>query len=154
MKKWIFLSFTHNIFTTVDYKLGKECDINIETIMTNKKQGYTFYKSVTLSASNYFISTKYLKNNYMMLKTNEIASVKYIVKCRNKNIFLKVIRFNPSIFFNVPIPSDVIGTVLVDLRFQSNLILLSLNDIKYKCFVINLSENKAIAMTLSHNIHF
>jgi len=62
-----------------------------------------------------------------------------------------VCNFISSRYFDVPIPSDIIGTVIIDLNSQSSLVQLSLNDIKYKCFVVNVSENKAISMTLSHN---
>lgn len=134
-----------------NYKLGKECEMDIKSLIIANNQGYTFYESITMNSTNYFISTKDPKNNYIMLKTHEIASVKHIVKTKDGNIFLMVCNFKSSRYFDVPIPSDIIGTVIIDLNSQSSLVQLSLNDIKYKCFVVNVSENKAISMTLSHN---
>ncbi|KAF0721930.1 Uncharacterized protein FWK35_00030499 [Aphis craccivora] len=144
-----------NILNTLvineNYKLGKECEMDIKSLIMANNQGYTFYESITINSTNYFISTKDPKNNYIMVKTHEIASVKHIVKTKYGHIFLMVCNFISSRYFDVPIPSDIIGTVIIDLNSQSSLVQLSLNDIKYKCFVVNVSENKAISMTLSHN---
>ncbi|CAI6375393.1 unnamed protein product [Macrosiphum euphorbiae] len=145
------MNILNTLIVNENYKLGKECEMDIKSIIISNNQGYTFYESITLNSTNYYISTKDPKNNYIMLKTHEIASVKHIVKSKDGHIFLMVCNFKSLPYFDVPIPSDIIGTVIVDLNSQSSLVQLSLNDIKYKCFFVNVSENKAIAMTLSHN---
>lgn len=109
----------------------------------------TFYQTIKLSNTIYIISTQQVpKNNYIMLITNEIASVKHIIKCKNGDIFFNVYIFKSSNFFNVPFESPVIGSVIIDIKSQSNLLRISVNHIKYKCFFIPLTTNNAIAMSL------
>lgn len=90
-----------------NHKLGKECEL--DNNIFNKDLVCIFYQTIRLSNTNYIISTQQVpKNNYIMLITNEIASVKHIIKCKNGDIF-----FNEYIF-NVPYESSVIGSVIVD----------------------------------------
>ncbi|KAL5237935.1 hypothetical protein ACI65C_005345 [Semiaphis heraclei] len=49
--------------------------------------------------------------------------------------------------------SDILGSVKIDLSSQSSPIEISLDEIKYKCFCVEMSDN-AIVFTLSHNITF
>jgi len=87
-----------------------------------------------------------------MLITNEIVLVKNIFKCKDGSIFLNVFTFKSLNFFDTPLESHMIGSMVVDMNSQSsNLIRISVNDIKYKCFFVPLSTEKAIVMALSHN---
>jgi len=98
------------------------------------------------------ISTQQVpKNNYIMLNTNEIASVKHISKCKSGDIFFNVFIFKSFNFFYIPFESTVIGSVIVDIKSKSDLKRICVNDIKYKCFFVPLTTEKAIVMTLSHN---
>jgi len=56
-----------------------------------------------------------------------------------------------KLHFYVPFESSVIGSVIVDIKSQSDLMRLSINDIKYKCFFVPLTTEKAIVMSLNHN---
>lgn len=103
--------------------------MDIKSLIMANNQGYKFYESITINSTNYFISTKDPKNNYIMLKTHEIASVKHIVKTKYGHIFLMVCNFISTRYFDVPIPSDVIGRVIIYLNSQSSLVQLSFNDI-------------------------
>lgn len=56
-----------------------------------------------------------------------------------------------SNFFDVPLESFIIGSIIVDITSQSNLKHVSVNDIKYKCCFVPLLTDKAVVMSLSHN---
>jgi len=56
-----------------------------------------------------------------------------------------------SWYFDVLTPFVIINTVIIDLNSQSCLIKFSFKGIKYKCFFVIMSKNKAITMTLSNN---
>jgi len=130
--------------------LSNECDV--DNITLNKNHEFTFFQTIKLSSSNYIISTHVSKNNYIMLNTNEIAIVKNIFKCINGNIFLNVFTFKSLNFFEVPLESSMIDSVIVDIKSQSSsLIRISVNDIKFKCFFVPLTTEKVVVMTLSHN---
>jgi len=132
------------------YKLGKECELDNNIFY--KDLDCTFYQTITLTNTNYLISTQQVpKNNYIMLTTNEIASVKHISKCKNEDIFFNVFIFKSFNFFYVPFESSVIGSVIVDIKSQSDLMRISVNGIKYKCFYVPLTTEKAVVRTLSHN---
>lgn len=96
--------------------LSNECDVDNITLNTNHE--FTFFQTIKLSSSNYIISTHVSKNNYILLNTNEIAIVKNIFKCINGNIFLNVFTFKPFNFFEVPLESSMIGSVIVDIKSQ------------------------------------
>lgn len=100
----------------------------------------------------YTISTLDPKNNYIMLMNNEIASIKHIFQNKNGDIYLNVCTFNYSNLFNIPISSEVISTFVIDLSSNFPIRRIQILDIKFKCFVIEMSNNKAIAMILGHNI--
>lgn len=47
-------------------------ELNIENIVIiNNKVGITFYESITLNNTNYYISTRDIKNNYIMLTNDQ-----------------------------------------------------------------------------------
>jgi len=148
----IMYSDHENTIDIEKYKLSNECDG--DNHIFNKNQEFIFYQTITLTSANYNISSKVPKNNYIMLITNEVALVRHIYKDQNGNIFLNVYTFNKySSFFDVPLESFIIGSVIVDITsLQSNLKRISVNDIKYKCFFVPLSTDKAVVMTLSHNV--
>lgn len=131
------------------HKLSNE--YNIDDAMINKNKEYTFYKTITLNLTNYIISTEVAKNNYIMLITDEIALVRHIFKCKYGNIFLNICTFEYLNLFDNPLESHIIGSVIVNVKSQSNLKRISINDVKYKCFFIPLSNENAVVMTLSHN---
>lgn len=138
-----------NTINIEKYKLSNECD---ENNIFNKNPEFIFYQTITLTSANYIISFKVPKNNYVILNTNEVALVKHIYKYKNVNIFLNVSTFEKySNLFDIPLESFIIGSVVVDITSQSNLKRISVNDIKYKCFFIPLSTDKAVVMSLSHS---
>lgn len=139
-----------SIIDIESYKLSNECDV--DNNIFNKNQEFIFYQTLTLTNSNYIISSQVPKNNYIMLITNEVAVVKHIFKCKNGNIFFNVCTFNKfENLFDIPLKSFIIGSIIVDITSQSNLIRISVKDIKYKCFFVPLSTNRAVVMSLSHN---
>jgi len=73
----------------------------------------------------------------------------------SENIFLNVLTFKSFNFFDVPLESHMIGSVIVDIKSQSSdLIRISVDDIKYKCFFVLMTSEKAVVMTLCHNLIF
>lgn len=120
-----------NTLDIKNYKLSNERDE--DNHIFNKNQEFIFYQTITLTGTNYIISSK--------------------VPNQNGNIFLNVCTFNKySNFFDVPLESFIIGSVIVDISSQSNWKRISVNDIKYKCFFVPLSTDKAVVMSLSHNV--
>lgn len=70
--------------------LSNPCD-DVDSIISNTNNKFTFFQNIKLSNTNYIISTSVSKNNYIMLITYEIAMVKNIFKCQNGSIFLNVL---------------------------------------------------------------
>lgn len=133
-----------------NHKLSKECDVDNDIF--NKDLDCTFSQTINVSYTNYIISTHQVpKNNYIMLMTGDIASVKHILKCKNGDIFLNVSIFKSFDFFNFPFESTIIGSVIIDIKSQSNLMRITVTDIKYKCFFVPLSSDNAVVMSLTHN---
>jgi len=145
----IFYNNNNDEITSIEiYKFGKECD-NV-TLVNN--HGFIFYENVTLNNNNYFICTQNTKNNYIMLMNNEIASVKHICKRKTGEIVFEVCTLKCSTFFNIPVKSDLIFTFIIDGTSESELKCISVTEIKYKCFFVEMSNGMAVVMALSHNL--
>jgi len=55
-------------------------------------------------------------------------------------------------FFDNPIESHKIDINCIDLNSQSSLKSIHINDVKYKCFFVEIDREKAYIATLSHNV--
>lgn len=87
-----------NTLDIKNYELSNECDG--DNHIFNKNQEFIFYQTITLTGTNYIISSKVPKNNYIMLITNEVALVRHIIyNGQNGNIFLNVCTFNKYSIF-------------------------------------------------------
>ena len=68
------------------------------------------------------------------------------------NIFLIVKQFMECIeITNKPMPSKIVGLFMVNTDKISNSLIIQINDIKYKCIYVKISNNSSLLSTLCHN---
>jgi hypothetical protein len=84
-----------------------------------------------------------------------LVVVNHIVKPYDKNeIYLVVQQFIKSTsLFMRPIDSKIIDYQIVDTTLLSNNFSINLNEIKYKCIFIQITDNKAIVTSLRHSLY-
>jgi len=105
-----------------------------------------------LSINNFLLNTDKIKDQYVMLSCNQIARVLQIIKNEDNSITLNICKFNNvSHFYNDPLPSNVLGLFYVDTSNISKPIYITFSCILYKCFFIQILENKAIVMSMIHS---
>ncbi|CAI6356411.1 unnamed protein product [Macrosiphum euphorbiae] len=95
-----------------------------------------------------------INNNFIMLKNKDLVFVEQILMTSNNEIKFLVRKCNSfSSFFNLPnFSSNDIGSYSIDLQFISTPYPIQVNDFKCKCFYIQISVNKAVVITLCHDI--
>ncbi|XP_016660140.1 uncharacterized protein LOC107883830 isoform X1 [Acyrthosiphon pisum] len=93
------------------------------------------------------------RDKYIMLKNNDIVIVNNIVQPQNKLGFKLIVQkcMDSSSLFTEPIISSIIGLHTVNPIVLSDNFTVNISDIKYKCFFIYLSNDKAIISTLNHS---
>jgi len=93
------------------------------------------------------------KNSYFLCKDNSLIKIQFIIKPKDKPIKFMVKKFlNILEFCNKPISSFVVGMFVVNTEELCNLYSINENDFKFKCFLIKLSNNRAIVLSLCHEI--
>lgn len=93
------------------------------------------------------------KDHYFLCQDGSLITIQYIIKPKDKPIKLMVKKFlNVSEFCNKPFSSFVVGMFVVNTNDLCNLYSICENDLKFKCFLIKLSNSKAIALSLCHEI--
>lgn len=116
----------------------------------------TYYTKIIIKSNNYVLRCDNIKDQVLILKNDEIVIIKKIYKNNSKNdsiIKLSVVRLlTVSDLFLEPVSSKLIGVFLVNSDHVSNQYDIILNDIKFKCFFVQLTNNKAIVISLCHNI--
>lgn len=91
----------------------------------------TLYKE--LITSNFTVSSNNVRNNYFYLNTNNIVSIKKIIKRLDGTIVLEVYQFN-NIYkmFEKSIPSNIVGSYFIDLKSETGPFNIELQTLKYK----------------------
>lgn len=67
-------------------------------------------------------------------------------------IYFEVVKYNTIPFFDNLLVSDIIGDFYVDTFNETDSFLISMCDIKHKCLFFNISDVKAVAITLLHDL--
>jgi len=105
-----------------------------------------------LSINNFLLNSDKIKDQYVMISGNKIARILQIIKNEDNSITLNVCLFNDmSLFYNDPLPSNVLGLFYVNTSSVSRNIYIPFSSVLYKCFFIKISENKAIIMSMIHS---
>lgn len=111
----------------------------------------TFYKE--LKTSNFTVSSNNVRNNYFYLNTNNIVSIKKIIKRLDGTIVLEVNQFNNICkMFEKPIPSNIVGSYFIDLKSETGPFHIELQTLKYKGIFLQIAEFKAVFMLLQHTV--
>lgn len=111
----------------------------------------TLYKE--LITSNFTVSSNNVRNNYFYLNTNNIVSIKKIIKRLDGTIVLEVNQFN-NIYkmFEKPIPSNIVGSYFIDLKSETGPFHIELQTLKYKGIFLQIAQFKAVFMLLQHTV--
>lgn len=115
----------------------------------------THFENIILHDLNICINILKKKDKYIILQNDMLIVVNHIVKPYNKNeINLVVQQFVKSTsFFMRPIDSKIIDSQIVDTTLLSNNFSVNLNEIKYKCLYVQITDNKAIVTSLRHSLY-
>jgi len=126
------LSEKYQILNSVT--VGKE--INIKIVSPYVSLADKIYEKIILQDLNITINTSKIKDKYVMLKNKNIVILKYIVKRQNESEFKIIVQkfLNCLNFYSSPILSLNLGTFIVDTSLLSDEFIISVTDIKYKCF--------------------
>lgn len=111
----------------------------------------TLYENVI--TENCILSSVNKKNMYFLLKNNVIICVKKIIKKANGSVYFEVVKYNAVPFFDNPLVSDIVGDFYVDIFNETDSFLINMCDIKHKCLFFNISDVKAVAITLLHDLY-
>lgn len=89
-----------------------------------------------------------------MLKNQNIVVVRHIVKRQNESEFKIIVQtfLNCLHFYSSPTLSSNFGTYIVNTALLSDEFVISVTDVKYKCFFVPISNEKVIVTTLCHSI--
>lgn len=111
----------------------------------------TLYENVI--TENCILSSVNKKNMYFLLKNNVIICIKKIIKKANGSVYFEVVKYNAVPFFDNPLVSDIVGDFYVDIFDETDSFLINICDIKHKCLFFNISDVKAVAITLLHDLY-
>lgn len=111
------------------------------------------YEKVVLSNFS-TINTNSINNSFIMLKYNDLVFVVQILITPNNEISFLVKKCNSvSSFYNLSnFASKDIGSYSIDLQFISKPHQIQMSQFKCKCFYIQISVQKAIIITLCHDL--
>jgi len=112
----------------------------------------TLYKE--LITSNFTVSCNNVRNNYFYLNTNNIVSIKKIIKRLDGTIVLEVNQFN-NIYkmFEKPVPSNIVGSYFIDLKSETGPFHIELQTLKYKgIFFIDSSIQSSVYVIATYSI--
>lgn len=116
----------------------------------------TYYKKITLKSNNYVLCCDNIKNQCIILENEDIVMIKKIYKLNYKNndtIRLSVVKFlTVNNLFLQPVPSRLVGVFSVNTHHTSNAYDINVNNIVFKCFFVQLSNNEGIVISLGHNM--
>lgn len=111
----------------------------------------TLYENVI--TENCILSSVNKKNMYFLLKNNVIICIKKIIKKANGSVYFEVVKYNAVPFFDNPLVSDIVGDFYVDIFDETDSFLINMCDIKHKCLFFSISDVKAVAITLLHDLY-
>lgn len=144
-----------NYFITNDIVLDPI--VIVKEIINNTSSPYfcladRLYEKIFIKELKVTININNKREKYIMLKNNDIVVVNNIVKPQNELGFKLIVQkcLNSSSLFTEPIESSIIGFLTVNPIILSKIFPVNICDIKYKCFFIYLSNDKAIISTLNH----
>ncbi|CAI6343825.1 unnamed protein product [Macrosiphum euphorbiae] len=111
------------------------------------------FKQIFIKKLKITINIHNKRDKYIMLNNNDIVIVNNIIKPQNELGFNLIVQkfLNTSSLFTEPIVSSTIGLYTVNPIILSDNFKINISDIKYKCFFIYLSNDKAIITTLNHS---
>uniref|UniRef100_A0A2S2Q2H1 Uncharacterized protein n=1 Tax=Sipha flava TaxID=143950 RepID=A0A2S2Q2H1_9HEMI len=111
----------------------------------------TLFEKIILPISNILINVLQEKDRNIILKDGRIVSVHHIVQPYKKPIQLFVKQFfNYSESTTQPLSSFKIGVYILNTSQISEMFHISLENIKFKCFFVRLSNESAFISTLCH----
>lgn len=148
-KQTVFIS---NPLNEYNFMLLKE----MENIIPSRyyKLTDTLFEQIILHDLKITINILKEKDKFICLKDNTIVAVNHIIKNNTDDIKLIVYKFlSVSELFTSPISSLTIDTHIVDTNFISDSFSVPISDVKFKCFVVRISSNKAIITALHHSLH-
>ncbi|CAI6363897.1 unnamed protein product [Macrosiphum euphorbiae] len=132
--------------------VGKEVSIKIVSPYVSLAD--KIYEKITLQDLNITINTSKIKDKYVMLKNQNIVVVRHIMKRQNEFEFKIIVQkfFNCLNFYFSPTPSSNLETFNINTALLSDEFIISVTEVKYKCFFVPISNETAIVTTLCHGI--
>jgi len=134
-------------------------DLFLESFKIDKNLSnfrFTYYNKITLKSNNYTLSCDNIKDQCIILENENIVMIKKIYKLNSKNdssIKLSVVKYlTVNNLFLEPVPSRLVGVFSVKTDHISNAYDISVNNIIFKCFFVQLSNNEAIVISLCHKM--
>lgn len=110
------------------------------------------FEKIVLNFSQLTIDIFKEKDKYAILKDNCLVKVNNIIQLPNKNINLIVKKYLHFHNFTIkPFNSMNVGNFLVDINKVSDQYCVSLLEIKCKCFVVKISCEQAVFISLCHD---
>jgi len=131
----------------------------IESFKIDKKLSnfrFTYFKNITLKSNNYTLCCDNVKDRCIILENEDIVMIKNLYKLNSKNdstIKLSVVKFlTVNNLFLQPVPSGLVGVFSVKTDHISNVYDISVNNVIFKSFFVQLSNNEAIVISLCHSM--
>jgi hypothetical protein len=123
-------SLNNDLFILDSFKINKN--------LSNFR--FTYYNEITLKSNNYILCSDNIKDQFIILEN--------VYKLNSKNdstIKLSVVKFlTVNNFFTQPVLSRPVGVVSVKTDHICNAYEISVNNIMFNCFFVQLTNNEAI----------
>lgn len=108
----------------------------------------TLYEQVVLEI--FVVSSKNNKDIFFLLKNHIIVKVNKIIKYTSGQIKIEVFKYEHCTMFHSPVPSDIIKIFYINKVFPDVLILIDIEVLQHKCFVVPIGNDKHVAIALVH----